>query len=101
MLSDLLSGERCPHCGCNALHPEAKAGRVGSFEVLTLESDPTRGGPAMLRQTVYLVECGACRGLWPIPYLGEIVTDAAVRDWLTQSPTFHHALKGLAGGRTQ
>lgn len=91
VLTDLLLKERCPHCGCPALHPEARAQRLGSFERMEYLAD-TQCGPAFVRALVYVVECGVCRGLWEVPYLGVVLRDHEMRDWIASSPSGHQEL---------
>jgi hypothetical protein len=89
--TDLLVRQRCPHCGCLALHPEAHAQRLGSFERMQFFPD-TQCGPAFVRTVVYVIECGVCRGLWEIPFLGVVLRDGEMREWIAHSPSRHQPL---------
>ncbi len=91
MQTDLLRGERCPHCRCPVLHPEAHTRRLGSFERMQFLPD-TQCGPAFVRTVVYVMECGVCQGLWEIPHLSVVLRAEEMRQWITRSPSHHRAL---------
>lgn len=52
----------------------------------------TQIGPAFVRSLVYVIECGACQGLWEVAHLGVVLRDGEMYDWIIQSPSRHRAL---------